>query len=345
MVTVLSPQRPVFKPSITKIGRLIIVDHEVELLNALCESLTEEGFDVTGFSDPSAALDALQPGMFDVILTDLRMPGMDGIQLLRRVLGIDPNLIVIMMTGQGTIATAVEAMKTGAFDFILKPFRLRQMLPTIERALGVRRLRAENDQLKREVERLEAERVRILEKTNARLAALATTDALTGLANRRAFDEALARDAALVKRGARPLSCVLLDVDDFKVFNDTFGHPSGDEVLRQLGTIIRACCRTSDVAALYGGEEFAILLPGTDLDGARVLAERVRCTVEAGPWAHRPVTVSAGVATLGVDDGAVEWVVGEADRALYRAKRGGRNRVVTETAEDVDLARNQQQAF
>lgn len=333
------------KPPITKIGRLIVVDDEVELLNALCESLTEEGFDVTGFSDPAAALDVLQPGMFDVLMTDLMMPGMDGIQLLHKVLGIDANLVVIMMTGQGTIATTVEAMKTGAFDFILKPFRLRQIIPFVERAVGVRRLRASNERLRHEVERLEAERVRTLEETEAKLSSLATTDPLTGLADRHAFDEALAREAALVVRGACSLSCVLLDVDHFKGFNDTFGHPAGDEVLRQVGAQIQSCCRASDVAARYGGEKFAILLPGTGSDGARVLAERVRSTVEAGPWAHRPVTVSAGVATLGVDDALVGRVVGAADRALYRAKQGGRNHVVTESAEDFDLVRKQQQAF
>src|SRR5437016_2000745 len=113
-------------------GNLLVVDDEVELTRALCESLAEQGF---------AAPDALRDGDFDVLLTDLMMPGTDGIQLLRRSLEIDPNLVGVVMTGQGTIQTAVEAMKSGAFDYVLKPFRLQQILPVLDRAMGVRRLR------------------------------------------------------------------------------------------------------------------------------------------------------------------------------------------------------------
>jgi DNA-binding NtrC family response regulator len=135
-------------------GRLLIVDDEVELMRALCESLTEEGFEARGLSDPALALDAVRDGEFDVLLSDLMMPGTDGIQLLREVLAIDPNLVGVIMTGQGTIQTAVEAMKAGAFDYILKPFRLQQVMPVLDRALEVRRLRMENVRLKRIVKEL-----------------------------------------------------------------------------------------------------------------------------------------------------------------------------------------------
>src|SRR5215212_8825115 len=129
-------------------GNLLVVDDEVELMRALCESLTEEGFAAQGLSDPVLAADAIRKGEFDLLLTDLMMPGTDGIQLLRDALKIDPNLVGIIMTGQGTIQTAVEAMKSGAFDYILKPFRLQQFMPVLERAMAVRRLRRENDHLR-----------------------------------------------------------------------------------------------------------------------------------------------------------------------------------------------------
>jgi len=129
-------------------GRLLVVDDEVELMHALCESLSEQDFEVRGLSDPLAAPDAIREGNFDILLSDLMMPGSDGIQLLREVLQIDPNLVGIIMTGQGTIQTAVEAMKTGAFDYILKPFRIQYILPVIERAMQVRRLRVENVRLR-----------------------------------------------------------------------------------------------------------------------------------------------------------------------------------------------------
>ncbi len=135
-------------------GRLLVVDDEVELAAALCESLRGEGFEAQGFSDPAAALDALREGEFDVLLSDLMMPGTDGVQLLREALAVDPNLVGIIMTGQGSIPTAVEAMKAGAFDYLLKPFRLQQVLPVLDRATEVRRLRLENVRLRRVVKEL-----------------------------------------------------------------------------------------------------------------------------------------------------------------------------------------------
>jgi DNA-binding NtrC family response regulator len=135
-------------------GRLLVVDDEEELMKALCESLIEEGFEAAGYSDAAAGLDALRTGDFDLLLTDLMMPDTDGIQLLRQALAVDANLVGIIMTGQGTIQTAVEAMKSGAFDYILKPFRLQQVVPILDRAMEVRRLRMENVRLRQFVERL-----------------------------------------------------------------------------------------------------------------------------------------------------------------------------------------------
>jgi len=137
-----------------KRGNLLVVDDEVELMRALCDSLGDQGFAVTGVSRPTEALNALRDGDFDLLLSDLMMPGTDGIALLKQALEIDPNLVGIIMTGQGTIQTAVEAMKSGAFDYVLKPFRIQQMLPILDRAMAVRRLKVENVRLKQYVERL-----------------------------------------------------------------------------------------------------------------------------------------------------------------------------------------------
>lgn len=135
-------------------GRLLVIDDEVELMTALCESLRDKGFEATGFDNPAAGLDALRRGDFDILLSDLMMPGMDGIQLLRAAVQIDPNVVGVIMTGQGSIETAVEAMKTGAFDYVLKPFRLQQILPLLDRAMEVRRLRQENARLRQVVSEL-----------------------------------------------------------------------------------------------------------------------------------------------------------------------------------------------
>ena len=135
-------------------GNLLVVDDEVELMRALCESLQDEGFHAVGLSRPDEALAELRGGDFDILLSDLMMPGTDGIQLLREALQSDPNVVGVIMTGQGSIQTAVAAIKAGAFDYILKPFRLQQVLPVLDRAMEVRRLRVENIRLRRVLERL-----------------------------------------------------------------------------------------------------------------------------------------------------------------------------------------------
>lgn len=138
-------------------GRILIVDDEVELKHALCETLAEEGFETTGASDAAEGLALLEKRDFDLMLTDLMMPGLNGVELLRKALEIEPTLVGIIMTGQGTIPTAVEAMRIGAFDYVLKPFNLQMMLPILDRALEVRRLRLENTRLRGYVQHLNFE--------------------------------------------------------------------------------------------------------------------------------------------------------------------------------------------
>src|SRR5262249_13683019 len=132
----------------SKQGRLLIVDDETELLSALCESLTDANYESVGANSGAEALKALEDQDFDVLLSDLMMPKMNGIEVLRKALEIDPCLVGIIMTGQGTVQTAVEAMKVGAFDYVLKPFNLATMLPILTRAMDVHRLRTENVRLR-----------------------------------------------------------------------------------------------------------------------------------------------------------------------------------------------------
>jgi diguanylate cyclase (GGDEF)-like protein len=165
-----------------------------------------------------------------------------------------------------------------------------------------------------------------LEEANERLQRLSMIDALTGVDNRRRFDEALDREWRRSSRSGSPLSLLMIDVDRFKEYNDTRGHQAGDECLRAVAVVLRECLsRAADVVARYGGEEFAVLLPDSDLAGARCVAERLRARVEE----RTPVTISAGVATMAAAQAI--WptaLVSAADDALYEAKRQGRNRVV-----------------
>lgn len=191
----------------------------------------------------------------------------------------------------------------------------------------------------RDLERQVAERTQALVQANQRLVGLSLTDGLTGLANRRHFDEVLAREGDRSRRDRRPMSLLMLDVDWFKHYNDQYGHPAGDVVLCQIARILlESVRRPGDLAARYGGEEFAVILPGLDVREAEGMAERIRDRVEALAIAHAHglsgrVTISVGVAEMDLDDAhGAETLVGRADAALYRAKAGGRNRVETARA-------------
>ena len=164
-----------------------------------------------------------------------------------------------------------------------------------------------------------------LQDANTLLHALAITDGLTGLNNHRHFQEQLEREFERAVRRAAPLSLILLDVDHFKGYNDQFGHPAGDEVLHIVAKILTNHARAVDFVARYGGEEFAVLLPTTDSDDARQVAERLRLAIAERAWPHRPVTVSLGIASLVPALMHHSHLLDQADRALYRSKACGRN--------------------
>lgn len=169
---------------------------------------------------------------------------------------------------------------------------------------------------------------RQLESHNAELNVLAATDGLTGVANKRALLERLGMELHAAWQVQAPLSLVLLDVDHFKAYNDSYGHPAGDAALKQVAQLLSQSARSSDLVARYGGEEFVLLLPATDSEGARRLAERCRAAIAQTAFAHGPLTASFGVATLGGVTVSPDELIGWADAALYAAKRQGRNAVV-----------------
>ena len=166
-----------------------------------------------------------------------------------------------------------------------------------------------------------------LEAANVRLEALATMDGLTGLKNHRSFQEKLAQEFERSSRYQTPLSVILLDVDHFKQFNDAFGHPAGDEVLKRVAATLQQAARTTDFVARYGGEEFVIVLPETGAQGAVKVAERIREAIAGQAWERRAITVSIGVTSLQITAPSPAALVEEADRALYMSKQNGRNRV------------------
>jgi len=167
-----------------------------------------------------------------------------------------------------------------------------------------------------------------LRLNNLELEKLATTDCLTNLQNRRTFQQFLSREYDLAIRHKRQLSLIIMDVDHFKKFNDSFGHPAGDVVLQKVGALLKQLGRKTDCIARFGGEEFVLLMPETAPDQALVLAQRIQETIAAEKWEHRQVTVSVGVCSLDKSISSAADLLEAADKALYAAKDGGRNRVV-----------------
>jgi diguanylate cyclase (GGDEF)-like protein/PAS domain S-box-containing protein len=166
-----------------------------------------------------------------------------------------------------------------------------------------------------------------LEAANAALEAMATTDGLTGLLNHRAFQERLAEEISRTERYNKPLSLMMLDVDYFKRYNDTHGHPAGDEVLRRIAETLRDSVRETDWVARYGGEEFVVILPQTDQIGAQIIAERIRATIAVVPWPRSLITVSIGVAAFGISVPDQATLIARADSALYQSKNNGRDQI------------------
>jgi diguanylate cyclase (GGDEF)-like protein len=188
-----------------------------------------------------------------------------------------------------------------------------------------RELAQRNAELEAMRAKLEAKQAELI-AANAKLDALATTDGLTGIANRRTFQRWLEAECSRTSRSHSPLALMMLDVDHFKGLNDTYGHQAGDEVLRTMGRLLTSNSRNTDFVARFGGEEFAVILVDTDKAAAREAAERLRMRIESEPWPHRAVTASIGVASWGPGASNATDLIDQADEALYFSKKHGRNR-------------------
>ncbi|WP_457394333.1 diguanylate cyclase domain-containing protein [Roseateles sp. P5_E1] len=295
---------------------LLLVDDDaasVQVLARMLNGLGELRFALSGEDGLRLARESPP----DLVLVDAEMPGLSGLEVCA-ALRADPRLAdvpVIIITGHTEVAVEVAGFAAGASDFIRKP-PVAEVV--VARARTQLRLKALGDALR----------------------ASALTDGLTGLANRRRFDQDLRLECERARRGHESLALLLIDVDHFKRYNDRYGHVAGDACLREIAAAIRGCIRRpADLAARYGGEEFAVLLPQTDAAGARAMAQRIVDAVAGLALAHADATpsclvsVSVGWAAARPDlDASVVLTRGEslveaADRGLYAAKAAGRGRI------------------
>jgi diguanylate cyclase (GGDEF)-like protein len=292
--------------------RILIVDDEVAVRSTMSEYLKNAGYYPETVSCAEEALEALGKENFPVVVTDIMLPAMGGLELTK-LIKRDTRSDVIVITGYSDDFSYEEAINIGASDFVIKPVRLEELLLRLKRVLKERKLTNE--------------RSRMMEK----LQKLAITDGLTRLYNSRSFYSQLELEIDRIKRYQHPLTLLLLDIDHFKDYNDTYGHLEGDKVLVRFSQIIRSCLRTNDSAYRYGGEEFTVILPETAGEEAHTVAQRIRAALEAEPFSPRDgevvtVTISIGVTEYSPNE-ELSTFIQRADQAMYHSKRSGRNKV------------------
>lgn len=292
---------------------ILIVDDDTAIRNSLHEFIMISGYTAYKAASSEEALEILKDQSVHVIITDIILPGMDGLDLTEYVKSTYPGTAIIVMTGYSGDYSYEEAINKGASDLIFKPVRFEELLLRLKRVLKERQLTIE--------------RTEMLDK----LQKLAITDGLTRLFNSRHFYNQLELEADRSNRYNHPLALLLLDIDLFKEYNDTYGHLEGDKVLNRIGKIIKSCLRKMDTAYRYGGEEFTILLPETTAAEAKTVAERIRFGIEAERFFtdscnDARITISIGV-TEYYDNEDLSEFVQRADRAMYLSKKNGRNRV------------------
>lgn len=291
-------------------GRLLIVDDAMENIQILNHVLGGE-HEVLFAMNGERALELAHQHQPDLILLDAVMPGMDGYQVCAALRAASEvrDIPIIFVTALTTPEDETRALEAGAVDFITKPFNVAVVRARVRTHLTLKR---QSDAMRE----------------------MTLTDALTGVANRRSFDDAIGNEWRRCARAGAPLSVIMIDIDHFKRYNDAYGHQAGDTCLKQVAdTMLQCAGRSPDLLARYGGEEFVILLPQVDAQGAQTVAERILDSVHTLAIPHRmssvsdTVTVSLGVATLMPGQGDdPEALVRCADNALYQAKKDGRNR-------------------
>jgi diguanylate cyclase (GGDEF)-like protein len=288
--------------NITGKNSILIVDDDKANIIALTHILTPE-YTVYAAKDGPEAIEAVNEHLPDVILLDILMPEMDGFEVLSLLKGDEKTraIPVIFVTGLGDLENEEKGLGLGAADYMSKPF-----------SPAIVRLRVKNQ-------------IQILNQIEM-IRNISVTDPLTELSNRRDFDYRMHLEWDHAVRNRTPLSIFMIDIDNFKDYNDEYGHLQGDAVLKDVAaTIKQSFNRSVDFAARWGGEEFAVLLPNTDLSGAMVIAELIRKNVE-----KTSLTVSIGVATHTPEHlDLISDFINSADKALYNAKKTGKNRVCT----------------
>ena len=293
---------------------ILVVDDEADIKDSIHEFIQKSGYNSLTATTAEEALELLKSNCVSVIITDIVLPGKDGLyltDLVKKEYDVD----VIVMTAYINDYSYEEIINMGASDLVFKPFHFEELLLRLKRVLRERQFAKE--------------RIRMLGK----LQKLAITDGLTKLYNSRHFYNQLEVEIGRFNRYNHSLSLLLLDLDDFKVYNDSYGHLEGDKVLVRISQIIKSCLRKIDSAYRYGGDEFTVILPETNGQKARNVAQRIRTAVELESFYPEPgkavsITVSVGVTEYFKNE-KLSTFIQKADQAMYNAKADGGNRIIS----------------
>jgi two-component system cell cycle response regulator len=304
--------------------RILVVDDHPDNVEIINVRLSSRGFEIETATNGEEALQKVHENPPHLILLDVMMPLMDGYEVSRRIKNDDtlPFIPIILVTARDSTQDKVDGLDAGADDYLTKPVNFPELEARVRSMLRIKRLQDELDQKNRE-----------LELVNKRLRKLSVTDGLTELFNHRHIHELLHEEFERTKRSGEPMAVAMMDLDRFKLVNDTYGHPTGDVILYETADILRQTVREIDMVGRYGGEEFIAILPGANEDDAAHFAERVRQAVANHVFRDEAnevrMTMSGGVASFpDADTDHPDLLIKRADEALYAAKEGGRNQIL-----------------
>jgi len=293
---------------------ILVIDDDETIRHLISAVLTDAGYNVSAVSNGEEALRKINEIPFEIVITDLKMQDMNGIEVLRKVKQVNAETDVIVITAYASLETALEAMRAGAYDYISKPFNPDEIIMIIDKIIKKKTTDSASDKLQHYRE-------------------LSITDGLTRLYNHRYFHELLEREIIRARRYPQPVSMLMIDIDNFKIYNDAHGHVEGDNALKKVSEIMLDSLRKIDFVARYGGEEFSVILPETPKQGALTVARRLRTRFEKTIFYTKDkkepknLCISIGIATFPNDAQSKEGLIKAADKALYTAKELGKNRV------------------
>lgn len=298
--------------------KILIIEDELIFRRMVKKYLLEAGYEIVEAEDGLSAWELFQKEPFQLVITDWMMPGLDGPELVHKIRtsGQKSYTYIIMLTAMDDKDNIVLGLESGADEYLTKPFNSRELIARV--ASGMRILRLEEE----------------LMQARIQMEALAMHDGLTGLLNRRAIEEYAEAEFNMADRKKQAMSVILLDIDHFKNVNDRFGHKFGDVVLRQVAQTLKEDLRNYDRVGRWGGEEFLLILPGTELKDAVTVAERLRSKTAAVQTSLEngetfSIHISLGTACTTGQFQSLAKLIDAADQALYQAKQSGRNRVCT----------------